>query len=135
MDSQVEWPDGTRVELHAVTSDVPQHAAGEDFDRLLDDLAVGPPPNLALEVDISRSSLNKFGIYQALGVPEIWRFYGDKLEIFVLQQNEYVEVDDSLQLPGFPTRLARELLEERQTATQSEIMRSFRKWLSENFST
>jgi len=99
------------------------------------DLTIDPPPDLALEVDISRSSLNKFGIYQALGVPEIWRFYGDKLEIFILQQNEYVEVDDSLQLPGFPTRLARELLEERQTATQSEIMRSFRKWLSENFST
>lgn len=96
------------------------------------DLTIDPPPDLALEVDISRTSLKKFGIYEALGIPEIWRYHGDELQIFVLKSGEYVEVEQSEQLPGFPTRLACELLEQRQTATQSEIMRRFRKWLSES---
>jgi Uma2 family endonuclease len=37
-------------------------------------LAVDPPPDLVIEVDITRSSLDKFPIYAALGVPEVWRY-------------------------------------------------------------
>lgn len=98
------------------------------------DLTMDPPPDLALEVDISRKSLNKFGIYRALGVPEIWRYYGQTLEFFVLKADEYVNVDQSEQLPGFPAQLAAKLLQKRLTLGQSEIMREFRKWLSENIS-
>src|SRR5205085_4507682 len=40
------------------------------------DFATDPPPDIAVEVDIHHDSLNKFPIYAALGVPEIWRFDG-----------------------------------------------------------
>lgn len=96
------------------------------------DLTIDPPPDLALEVDISRTSIGKFGIYQALGVPEIWRYRGDEIEIFILKSDEYVKVDQSEQLPGFPVQVACEFLEQRSTLTQTEIIRDFRKWLSEN---
>jgi len=36
-------------------------------------LQTDPPPDLALEVDITRSSLNRLRIYAALGIPEVWR--------------------------------------------------------------
>ena len=37
------------------------------------DLRVDPPPDLAIEVDVTSSSLNRLAIYAALGVPEVWR--------------------------------------------------------------
>ena len=42
-----------------------------DKERL--ELSVNPPPDLAIEVDISRSSLPKQPIYAAICVVEIWR--------------------------------------------------------------
>src|SRR5262249_17087838 len=38
------------------------------------DLAVDPPPDLALEIDISRSSQNRLEIYAAMRVPEVWQW-------------------------------------------------------------
>src|SRR5262249_18031294 len=38
------------------------------------DLEVDAPPDLALEIEISRSTLNRMGIYAALCVPEVWCF-------------------------------------------------------------
>lgn len=37
------------------------------------DLAVDPPPDLVLEVEVSRGTLDRMGIYAALEVPEVWR--------------------------------------------------------------
>jgi Putative restriction endonuclease len=37
-----------------------------------------PDPDLALEVEISRSVLDRMGIYAALRIPEIWRFDGER---------------------------------------------------------
>lgn len=64
LDSQVEWPDGTRVELHAVTSDVPKHAAGEEFDRLLDKLADLGEATIDLSTPpLSDYAVSREGIY------------------------------------------------------------------------
>lgn len=64
LDSQVEWPDGTRVELHAVNSDVPQHAAGEEFDRLLDELAdLGEATIDSSTPQLSDYAVSREGIY------------------------------------------------------------------------
>src|SRR5437899_8506051 len=40
------------------------------------DLTLDPPPDLALEVEISRSALDRLRVYAALGVPEVWRWDG-----------------------------------------------------------
>lgn len=49
------------------------------------DLSVHPPPDLAVEVDLSRSSVPKQAIYSALGVPELWRFEDDEVTLLVRQ--------------------------------------------------
>jgi Uma2 family endonuclease len=85
------------------------------------DLTIDPPPDLALEVDISRTSVGKFGIYQALAVPEVWRYRGNEFEIFVLKSGDYVKAERSEQLPGFPVQVAGELLQQRTNLNQSEI--------------
>ena len=44
-------------------------------------MTVDPPPDLVIEVDITRSSLDKLSIYAALRVPEVWRYTDGEVEI------------------------------------------------------
>ncbi len=53
------------------------------------DLSVHPPPDLAIEIDHTRSSLPKQPVYAALGVPELWRFDGAVVTFLVLQSGGY----------------------------------------------
>ena len=45
------------------------------------DLAQDPPPDLIIEIDITSPSLNKFPIFAALGIPEVWRHDGARVAI------------------------------------------------------
>lgn len=44
------------------------------------DLDVDPPPDLALEIDITHSSLDRMAIYAGLKILEVWRLEGNTLE-------------------------------------------------------
>ncbi|GGA39058.1 Uma2 family endonuclease [Okeania sp. KiyG1] len=48
------------------------------------DFNIDPPPDLAIEIDITSSSLDRLTIYAALGIREIWRFDGKNLFIYCL---------------------------------------------------
>ncbi len=48
------------------------------------DLAVDPPPDLVIEVDITSPSLNKLPIHAQIGVPEVWRYDGRSLTMLGL---------------------------------------------------
>lgn len=63
------------------------------------DLAVDPPPDLAIEVDIHSPSLSKFPIYAGLGVPELWRYKDDEVKIYRLVDEDYEEISHSLAFP------------------------------------
>ncbi len=63
-------------------------------------LEVDPPPDLAVEVEVSRSAIDSLRIYSALGVPEVWRFDGQDLVIHLRQADgSYLESGQSLALP------------------------------------
>lgn len=65
------------------------------------DLTVDPPPDLAIEIDIT--SRTEFDNYQALGVPELWRFKRDgTLLINLLYQGKYIESQTSPTFPRLP---------------------------------
>jgi Uma2 family endonuclease len=76
------------------------------------DLSIDPPPDLVLEIDITSPSMNKFPIYARLGVPEVWRYDGRRLEISRLEGEEYKEVPESATLPGFTSDILSKLVEE-----------------------
>ena len=59
------------------------------------DLNFDPPPDLAIEIDITSSSLNRMSIYEALGVAEVWRFDGQFLSIYQLVDGIYQMSDKS----------------------------------------
>src|SRR5687768_3630827 len=48
------------------------------------DLRVDPPPDLAIEIDVTHGSLDRLAIYAALGVLEVWRLAGGILTFHVL---------------------------------------------------
>ena len=63
------------------------------------DLRQDPPPDLVIEVDITRTDIDKNRLYAALGVPEFWRYNGRDWRIFLLRDGEYQESDRT---PIFP---------------------------------
>lgn len=59
-----------------------------------------PPPDLAVEVDITHSSLNRRAIFGALGVPELWHYDGKKFRVLVLDPSaSYRERSTSVAFP------------------------------------
>ena len=62
-----------------------------DLERVADpdhiDLEVDPPPDLAIEIEITHSALDRIGIYGALAVPELWRFNGQTLRVLLRQDD------------------------------------------------
>jgi Uma2 family endonuclease len=59
------------------------------------DFTQDPPPDLAVEIDITSSSLNQLALYATLGVSEVWRYDGTALIFYQLQSGKYVSVDRS----------------------------------------
>jgi Uma2 family endonuclease len=94
------------------------------------DLTVDPPPDLAIEIDIT--SRTHFNNYEALGVPELWRYNGRNLQINVLQSGKYVESSDSRNFPGLPLIDAiPQYVEQSKTVGRNATMRAFRAWVRE----
>ncbi len=63
------------------------------------DLQVHPPPDIVLEVDITSPSLDKFGLYLAARVPEVWRYDGARVTFHALSGEQYEEAAQSLCFP------------------------------------
>ena len=97
------------------------------------DLAVDPPPDLAIEVEISRSSVKKMPIYAALGVPELWRHDGQILRIYELSDGQYQSRETSICFPNFPVAKAEEILQQIGKVRETALMRGFRQWVREKF--
>ncbi|PAX59990.1 Uma2 family endonuclease [Brunnivagina elsteri] len=97
------------------------------------DLNIEPPPDLALEVDVTSRTNTK--IYQTLGVPELWRFDRDKLQINILRDGIYTETEFSPYFPNIPlTQVIPEYLQKLKTESRNKTMREFRAWVKEQIS-
>ncbi|MCY7272551.1 MAG: Uma2 family endonuclease [Phormidesmis sp. CAN_BIN44] len=89
------------------------------------DLTIDPPPDLAIEVDVT--SKTGLGAYQALKVPELWRFENGRLKISVLQNGQYQEVDSSPSFLGFSIAdLVNDCLDRARTEGRSQALKTFR---------
>ncbi len=56
------------------------------------DLENDPPPDLAIEIDITSSSVNKLGIYSALGVTELWRYVWARFKVLPVDRGTICRV-------------------------------------------
>lgn len=90
------------------------------------DLAVDPPPDLVIEIDITSPSMNKLPIYARLGVPEVWRYDGENLEILKLKDDGYTEVSESTALPSLKSSVLTRLVERSKSLRRTVWIREVR---------
>ena len=83
---------------------VQHQAAMVGKDRI--DLAVDPPPDLVIEIDVT--STTALQAYEALQVPELWRYHNRALQIFVLRDGTYVLIAQEPDFPAYPNRRRRD---------------------------
>jgi len=83
----------------------------EAMTRRSGEVAEYPNPDLAIEVDLSPSRIDRTGIYAALRVAEVWRFDGEQIVIDRLQtEGDYQPVEASGFLPVNSQEIARWVL-------------------------
>ncbi|MEB3179280.1 MAG: hypothetical protein VKL59_09650 [Nostocaceae cyanobacterium] len=71
-------------------------------------------------------------IYEALKVPELWRFDKGKLQINILLDGRYIESQSSLNFPTFPlVDVIPQYLEESRIAGRNSTLKAFRHWVRE----
>lgn len=92
------------------------------------DLAVDPPPDVVVEIDITHPSLDKLPIYAAVGVPEIWRYNGQALTLLKLEDGTYQAQAESTALPGVGGQILSQLLEEGKVMKRTEWLRRVHAW-------
>jgi Uma2 family endonuclease len=97
------------------------------------DLSTDPPPDLAIEVEVSRRKRGKLKLYEAFGVPEAWRYDGKAIHVYHLgPDGRYASQPASRVFPGFPIAEALRVLSQIGTASDTALVKSFRHWVRSN---
>lgn len=92
---------------------------------------IHPPADLAFEVDIKSSSVNRQSICAQLGIVELWRFDGTTLEALQLQSDDYAPIPTSLAVPGLVVNDLLPYLYRMEAEGENVILRSFMNWVRE----
>lgn len=93
------------------------------------DLRVDPPPDLAVEVDVTNSSLDRMNIYAALGVPEVWRLDSGGIAFHILEAGAYQVRPNSLSFPQLASADLPPFLAQWGQSDDTAIVRQFREWV------
>jgi Uma2 family endonuclease len=105
-----------------------------DLERLADpdliDLTVDPPPDLAIEIEITQSALSRISIYAALCVPELWRYDGQTLKVMIRQKDgTYRQSEQSLAFPGFRIDAIADFANRESIRDENAILDQFTAWV------
>jgi Uma2 family endonuclease len=93
-----------------------------------------PPPDLAIEVDITRSTIDKEKVYAQLKIGELWRFEDERLVVRELRRNgRYAEVKQSPNLPDLSLPEVQRFMNLRHGIGETAWILGFRKWVVEHF--
>jgi len=105
-------------------ANAPQVAGRPDYDS-----AVDPPPDLVVEVELSRSAVDRLPLFARLGVPEVWRVREGEVLVEVLEGGLYTARAESPTFPGLsPAEIARRLTPIAGRGAL-QMAREFREWV------
>ena len=97
------------------------------------DLGNDPPPDLAVEIDVTSRSVDREPIYAALGVPELWRYEGGRLSALALgPDGRYVPREYSATLPFLRVAELEPFISSGARSDQLTMTRAFREWVRQN---
>jgi Uma2 family endonuclease len=100
-------------------------------EKMTIDLSIDPPPDLAIEIDITSRSIPRLPIYSALGIPEIWRFDGKKMVLLALANGQYQEIPVSIAIPIITPEILHHWLTQATTMGESSWANALHKWVKE----
>ncbi len=110
---------------------IQNEAAARNLQTL--DLRQTPPPDLAVEVEISPSALNRMRLYATLGVPEVWRFDDRALSFELLGAGaRYAVSTHSRAFPQLASADLARFLALLGQVDEISIVRQFRAWVRQN---
>jgi Uma2 family endonuclease len=93
-------------------------------------LQTDPPPDLAIEVDITSSSKRRFGVYQQLQIPEVWRYTRSHgVTIYQFCNGEYQEREFSPTFPMISGAVLLQFLQLSDTEDDNQVIRALRRSL------
>jgi Uma2 family endonuclease len=92
------------------------------------DLTVDPPPDVVLEMEMSRSALDKLPLFASMGIPEVWRCDGQRVTILILEQDRYRESATSLAFPVLSSDILARFLAESRTALSPDWFQAVSDW-------
>jgi Uma2 family endonuclease len=92
------------------------------------DLMIDPPPDLVIEIEITRQAIPKLPLYASMGVPEIWRSDRGQVAILRLQESSYSESIHSAALPPITSEILTRFLAASRSLTRIEWLRQVREW-------
>ena len=94
------------------------------------DLSTDPPPDLVIEVEITSSAIEKMKLFSKMGVPEVWRHDGERLQMFQLDDDKYNKISTSVQIEGLSVVMTEEVLARRFDLGENANIRTFRSSIS-----
>jgi Uma2 family endonuclease len=120
-----------KVEKKGLEPDECYYLANEARIRGKEDLRMGedPPPDLAIEVDVTRRVLKRLPIYAKLGFPEVWQYVRGVIRVHTLENGVYVVGDASKCLPNLPLEKLPEFIRSVNDSDETTWIRSFRDWV------
>ena len=95
--------------------------------RTTGDLEADSPPDIAVEIDITRSSLRKFSIYAGLSIPELWTYDGENVKFYKLFEGQYIPVPESRFLPKLTGTMLAESINDSKARGQRTALHAFRR--------
>ncbi len=93
------------------------------------DLTHDPPPDLAIEIDLTNSAKNRLEVLANIGVPEVWRYDGISLTIYQLQKKKYTPCHQSPTFGTFPIEKVDLFLLKAGMVDYLDLVNSFRRWV------
>jgi Uma2 family endonuclease len=89
-----------------------------------------PPPDLAVEFEVSRRAIKQLPIYEVLGVPEVWRTDGESVTFHILQADgKYAVAEHSSNFPFLRSADLLPFLRKRGEVEENALLREFRGWV------
>jgi Uma2 family endonuclease len=93
------------------------------------DLSVDPPPELAIEIDVTSGSMSKFHIFAAIGVPELWRHDGKRVHFYRLAEEQYAEIMRSELFPFLSADDVSQFIRKGEAEGGIPMVKQLRKWI------
>ncbi len=91
------------------------------------DFEIDPPPDLVIEVELTRSAIDKMELFAAMRVREVWRHDGTSVEFYRFSNGRYDHVLESLELPGLDSALVKSFIDQRLSSGETTWIRAFRR--------